>query len=143
LQTLIDEHILSAPVLEHGRFVGFLDVKDLTHFVVFAVDEARAASHHRGNTFNEPAVHMQRSHHISSPPPSLPTVPATPNPEEQAAALSKPSPVREAPFEEPMDYFPTNTPLPHSRPFLETALHGLSMMARRDTTCAITNKCKH
>jgi CBS domain-containing protein len=36
---LVSNHILSAPVQEEGRFVGFLDIRDLVSFVLFAAKE--------------------------------------------------------------------------------------------------------
>lgn len=37
--TLISNHILSAPVQEGGHFIGFLDIRDLVSFVLFAAKE--------------------------------------------------------------------------------------------------------
>ena len=37
---LLNNKILSTPILEHGKFAGFIDMKDLIEFVVFAVDIA-------------------------------------------------------------------------------------------------------
>jgi len=37
--TLVNNHILSAPVAEGGHFIGFLDIRDLVSFVLFASKE--------------------------------------------------------------------------------------------------------
>lgn len=39
-QLLIDHHIRSAPVRDHDSFIGFLDIRDLVSFVIFAVKES-------------------------------------------------------------------------------------------------------
>lgn len=43
MQTLVDAHILSAPVYDAATssWIGFLDVRDLVSFVVFVYDEQK------------------------------------------------------------------------------------------------------
>jgi hypothetical protein len=42
-QTLIDKNILSAPVYDEkeGKYIGFLDIRDLVSWVVFVYDEQK------------------------------------------------------------------------------------------------------
>ena len=160
LQTLVDEHILSAPVLENGRFVGFLDMKDLTHYVVFAVDQQVAQergagvgsgsiSGRRGSRgglgldgAEAEALHARHTpQHTASPAPSLPTVPATPSAEDVAAALARPSPLRDdSAAEDAQDGGDVAAPLPKHVQFLETAVRGLTI-AHKDVGKNITNSC--
>ncbi len=75
MQTLTDAHVLSAPVLEHGRFIGFLDMKDLTHYVVYAIDSSRPAGGRSKSRSRSPS----RTHTVPQPNPALHS-PATPSP---------------------------------------------------------------
>jgi hypothetical protein len=135
-QLLIREHILSAPVLEHGRFVGFLDMKDLTHYVVFAVEEnLKAHGRMKSKTPNvdgAEAVHMRHaSHHVASPVPSLPSVADDVDAESAAAAVAVGVPPRS----------PRVSASALSRVhFLDAALQGINLMGE-NVAASITNSC--
>jgi len=63
-QKIVDHHILSAPVwdAQANKFIGFLDTRDLTQFVVFQADE-----------LNEKKKHLKESSsktNLLEPPPS-------------------------------------------------------------------------
>lgn len=42
---LIEHHIRSAPVKDHEAYIGFLDIRDLVSFVIFAVKESHKHMH--------------------------------------------------------------------------------------------------
>lgn len=49
-QTLLDHHIRSAPVRDHDSFIGFLDIRDLVSFVIFAVKESQRQHYQNEDT---------------------------------------------------------------------------------------------
>jgi len=62
-QTIVNNHILSAPVWDKASnsYVGFLDTRDLTQFVVFQAEELEEQKHHshKSNLLEPPPVDIK------------------------------------------------------------------------------------
>eukprot|EP00455_Lapot_gusevi_P010670 TRINITY_DN1483_c0_g1_i8.p1 TRINITY_DN1483_c0_g1~~TRINITY_DN1483_c0_g1_i8.p1 ORF type:complete len:305 (+),score=84.24 TRINITY_DN1483_c0_g1_i8:73-987(+) len=59
---LCDNQVLSAPVFDHGRFVGFLDMKDLVQYVVHAAEGEMESRESHHNRVQHHIQHMREAH---------------------------------------------------------------------------------